>query len=478
MSATRKAVPTISRQSFTKMQRAAFEAALERSRVKPFVAHPGPQTEFLKHNAFELLYGGAAGGGKSVGLLACAVQGVNYRDFAGILFRKTYKQLEEPGGLVERSREIYPHYGGLYRTGDFRWRFPSGAQVVLRHLQHTNDRYSYQGAEYSFEGFDQLEQFDEEDYLYLFSRARSRDPRIRARIRASANPGAAWLLDRYLPWLGTDSELDQKGWPRAQQGEELYFIRENEEDILVEPDHPEALGRTFIAATIYDNPTLMENDPDYIRRLKALPFVERRRLLDADWHIESAAGNIYKREWMVIAEIEYPVLEASVRAFDFAATEKETQKDDPDLTATVKMGRGRHGTIWVVDSYQEDTSPAGQQRLLLSYHESEPRNIAFCIPQDPGQAGKKQAVDYANLLQGRTVYTIPRQRDKVFYSGPLSAAFEFDQVRILKAPWNPEFINHLSNFPSPRWHDDLVDAANDAFYALTTWMKGDKGWAL
>lgn len=455
----------------------AWNEAKLRKKASVFKPHPGPQTMFLQHDAFELLYGGAAGGGKSVGLLACATQGAGLKDYAGILFRKTYKQLSEPGGLVERSREFYPSMGARYHGGHWRWVFPTGAQIVMRHLQHTNDRYSYQGAEYSFIGFDQIEQFDEEDYLYLFSRARSRDPRIKARVRTTANPGAAWLLKRYLPWLGTESELEQKRWPRAELGEVLYFIRENEEDVLVEPEHPDALGRTFIAATVYDNPTLMENDPEYIRRLRALPYVERRRLLDSDWHIESSAGNIYKREWIVIAEIEYPVLESAVRAFDFAATEKQTQKDNPDMTATVKMGRGRHGTIWVVDSFQEDTSPAGQQRLLLNYHHSEPREVAFCIPQDPGQAGKKQAVDYANLLQGRVVYTIPRNRDKVFYAGPLSAAFEFDQVRILKAPWNAEFINHLTNFPSVNWHDDIVDAANDCFYALTTWMKGERGWA-
>jgi hypothetical protein len=161
--------------------------------------HPGPQSDFLASKAFELLYGGAAGGGKSVGMLADAATQSHLQDYAAILFRKTYKQLEEAGGLVPRSRELYPHLGARYRAGEYKWVFPAGSQIVLRHLQHSADRYNYQGAEYAYIGFDQLEQFGEEDYLYLFSRSRTPNLKIRKLVRATANPGADWILRRWLP---------------------------------------------------------------------------------------------------------------------------------------------------------------------------------------------------------------------------------------------------------------------------------------
>lgn len=222
-----------------------------------FPPHPGPQTEFLASRAFELLYGGQAGGGKTMGLLLDAKSQAHYRDYAAVLFRKTYKQLEEMGGLVPRSHEVYPYLGAKYHGGDHRWTFASGGVVEMRHLQHSEDRYNYLGSEFAYLGFDQLEQHAEDDYLYLFSRVRTPNKKIVKKVRNTANPGSEWVMRRWLPWLGTDAELEEAHLPRAKSGELLWFKRVNDEEVLADPDDPEALSRTFIAASIYDNPTLI-----------------------------------------------------------------------------------------------------------------------------------------------------------------------------------------------------------------------------
>lgn len=416
----------------------------------------------LKNPAFELLFGGQAGGGKSVGLLADASRHLNLSDFAAILFRRTYKQLTEPGGLVQRSHELFLSQGGEYQQGDHRWRFPSGSQIVLRHLQYSSDRYAYQGAEYSWVGFDQLEQFEENDYLYLFSRARSRDPRIRARIRNSANPGPEWILRRWLPWLGNDAELSAKGWPHAKSGQVLYFKRVNDEDVLTDKKDPEALSRTFIPSSIYDNPILLKNDPGYINRLKALPYVERMRLLEGDWHVKEQGGTLFKPEWISVVTGREPAIKR-VRAWDLAAT----ASTEADFTANSLWEIDKGNLITVVDAYQDRLSPGDVSALLNTYHRTDPLDVIFAFEQEPGQAGKAQAHQLRQQFLGRPLIILPVMRDKVTRSYALSSAFEGGRVRLLEGKWNSWFILHYVNFPSPGWHDDIVDTGSLGFNVLT-----------
>ncbi len=436
--------------------------------IQPWVPHP-VQADFLKSTAYEVLFGGQAGGGKSVGILADAAQARELSGYAAVLFRKTYKQLEEPGGLIQRSFEIYPRLGGVWHLGRYAWEFPTQTQIVVRHMQNSGDRYNYQGAEFSYIGFDQLEQFDEQDYLYLFSRARSVNPKIKARVRATANPGASWVLKRWLPWLGTDDELEEAHLKHAKAGEILWFKRVNDQDVQTDKDDPEALSRTFIPATIQDNPTLMANDPGYINRLKALPFVERRRLLDGDWHIQAQAGTMFKREWFTQFVDAAPPMTKTCRAFDLAGTEKKRAKDDPDFTATVLMGEVMKGLSYFLHAEQSQLSPMGVEDFIINFHETEDKDIPYIFEQEPGQSGKAQIVYFKRLLKGRAVYGLTAgqqanalatfSKDKITRASPLSSDAEGGLLVMVRAAWNTPLLTALVNFPSEQWHDDLVDAA-------------------
>jgi predicted phage terminase large subunit-like protein len=454
------------------MMAEALREAKRRLHHQPLSPQP-VQKQLLQSEAFEVLFGGQAGGGKSVGLLMDAGQQTEHSKYAAILFRRTYKQLDDPGGLRPRSFEVYPRLGAKYHNGGYEWEFPSKAVIVFRHLQYSQDRFDYAGAEFTYIGFDQLEQQEEDDYLYLFSRTRSTDPSLQKKVRSSANPGAEWILRRWLAWLGTDDELSQAGLPRAKPGELLWFKRVNDQDTLADEKDPDALSRTFIPATVYDNPALIQNDPDYVRRLKALPYIDRRRLLDGDWHIKATKGTVLKREWFgndVFVPVA-PPLPIVCRAFDFAGTEKQTQKDDPDYTATVKVGLDDFmvpdAYVWVTDAYQDRLSPLSVEKLVEHYHQIEPPEVTFVMEQEPGQAGKAQVYRYMRSLKGRRVVAWPQSKDKVTRAQAFASIVEAGGFRMVKASWNGWYINHLVNFPDPGWHDDVVDATTIAYNFLT-----------
>jgi hypothetical protein len=218
--------------------------------------HEGAQTEFLSRGEFEVLFGGAAGPGKTDCLVAGMLRDIENPRYKGLLLRRTFPQLQE---IIDRCWRLYPALGGVFRATEKRWAFPSGATIDLGHMQHEQDRHNYQGKEYVRIGFDELTQFMESQYTYLFSRARSTDPTLQAQVLSTTNPGGIghyWVRDRFV--TVTDHGR-------------THF------------DPKTGLSRVFIPATIEDNPTLFLNDPGYLARLEALPEVERMRLRHGIW---------------------------------------------------------------------------------------------------------------------------------------------------------------------------------------------------
>ena len=230
--------------------------------------HPGPQTEAFRYFwVFEILYGGAKGGGKTDWLLFDFLDPelIELPNYRGIIFRRTFPRLRE---IIDRSHQWFLHIAE-YNKGDRCWVFPSGAKLFFAHCQYEESKYDYQGHEYQYEGFDQIEEFTESQYSFLKVQARTSDARIPVRIRCTANPGNVGHL-----------------WVKRR------FIDEKEPMVL----YKDQLGLTsmFIPAKIYDNPSLIENDPLYVKRLESLPEQERKALLEGDWNI--FAGQYFK-EW-------------------------------------------------------------------------------------------------------------------------------------------------------------------------------------
>jgi len=254
--------------------------------------HPGMQENACKRWEFEVFLGGAAGPGKTDIIVMEALRYIGFPTYRAVVLRRTFPELEE---IIDRTKEWYPAFNGEYREGKHRWYFQSGATVKLSHMQHEDDKKKHQGMEYQYVGFDEATHFTPTQYLYLFSRARTKNPDIPVRIRAASNPGGIshqFFKDRFKIGL-------------IEPGTTLY-------------DERTGLSRVFVPGLLDDNPTLMVNDPTYLQRLDLLPEIERQRLRFGIW--DAFEGQVFtelNREVHGIAPFDVPPEWERFRTFDW-----------------------------------------------------------------------------------------------------------------------------------------------------------------
>ena len=280
------------------------------------------QAEFLSASEEEVLYGGAAGGGKTDALVVDAL-GVSQRallqpDYRALLLRRTYDELRE---VVDRQRALYPQVmpGAEYRAGDRLWQFPSGARIELGYLDRDDDVYRYQSRQFQWIGWEELAQWPTaRPYEYLQSRLRAPTGLpLTCYTRATCNPdgpGARWIAARW--------GIQPDGGPARQT------------------------GRRFIPARLADNPYL---GSEYRRRLESLDSWTRAALLDGRWDEPSVEGSIYE------AQLKEARAEGHITAVPW----------DPTLRVdtTWDLGIGDATAIWFSQS-------VGREVRLIDYYEA------------------------------------------------------------------------------------------------------------
>lgn len=448
----------------------------ETTEVIELKPQPGPQEAFLSSKADIVIYGGAAGAGKSYGLLMEPLRHVNNPNFGCVVFRRTYKQITNEGGLWDDSGNIYPLMNATPNQNDLIWNFPEGARVSFGHMQHEASKYIYKGAQIALECWDQLEDFTDGQFFYLLSRNRSTCG-VKPYVRATANAEPGWLADFLAWWI--DQETGYAIPDRA--GLIRWFIRVRGE--VVWANSPEELTTkygssqevqpksvTFIPADIYDNKILLEKDPGYLANLLALDLIDQERLLKGNWKIKPESGKVFNKGWFEIVDA-VPAGGVEVRFWDFAATKKKLAKDDPDFTASVKI-RLIDGIYYVTDCTEEQIGPTESERTFKNTSfqdatEAAKTKTVYRVrwEMEPGSASRRDARRLAQLVAGLDAIGIPARGDKLIKAKPFAAQAYAGNVKVLHGPWNNRFLNHLHNQPDEP-HDDVMDGASGAFNDL------------
>ena len=407
----------------------------------PFDPTPKQSAFLLMNNRKEILYGGAAGGGKSVAQLMAALQFVDIPGYSAILFRKTYADLSLPGALIDMSKSwLMP----FVETKEVKWSekekqyvFPSSATLNFGYLESANDCYRYQGAEFQYIGMDEVTHIDPANYRYLFSRLRKpKTLNVPLRFRATANPGGQF----------------------GEYYHQRFFI-EGEEN-----------NRIFIGAGLDDNPYL--DAEEYKQSLMELDPVTREQLLNGNWDIREQ-GDLLSRHWFTIVPFnQIPEEGRCVRYWDMASTDpakrKGKDKREPDSTVGFKL-RSHQGKYFIEDICRLKKSPKDVEDMIKKTAEGDGYGCAIRMEQEPGSSGVITTDHYAReVLDGYDFQGITSTGSKVERARAASSAAERGDVLLSNHCRNTSvFFDEADVFPYGA-HDDTVDGFSGAFNYFRT----------
>lgn len=440
----------------------------------------GPQTQFMASPADIIIYGGAAGGGKTYALLLESLRHKDVKGFGAVIFRHNYNQITAEGGLWDASNKIFGQVPDAHprKSPKLHWRFDGGAKLSFAHIERDEDLKSWQGTEIAYIGFDELTHFTKHQFLYMLSRNRTTCG-VRPYVRATCNPDSdSWVADFISWWIDQDT-----GYAIPERsGQIRWMVVLN--DIIYWGDSPEELAEkyevnvddcksvTFIASRLEDNKILMDSDPGYLANLKAMTEVDMERLLRGNWKIKAAAGSFFKRSQVgeILTEVPNDLV-AVCRGWDLAATDKD-EDDEAAFTAGVLMGRRENGRFVIIDVINRQLKAGDVRKTVLLTAKMDHAKYVWCrqrLPQDPGQAGKDQKASYMNMLAGFDVNMIPESGDKETRAEPMAAQWQHGMFDLVAGEWNEAYLNQLESFPDSKWKD-MVDASSSAFNEITLGM--------
>ena len=378
----------------------------------------------------ELFYGGAGGGGKSDALLMLALQDdwIADPDYSALILRKTFIDLNQPEGILNRAQEwLVGKQGVIWQAQHNRFVFSSGAVLQFGHCNGPKDHLKYRGGKYNLVCWDELTDFPEDQYTFLFSRQRrpigSKLPLLTV---AASNPGGkghAWVRERLVKSTAAD--------------------------------------RFFIPASYQDNPYLDQDA--YGQTLDNLLPVERSRIKFGDWDVQDAA-TLFDRSWFKIVDKMPDQGRISVRAWDCATTPGggdysvgiRIHKVDDDFYVD-SMVRGQWGPS-ELDAIQKQTA------------ESDGTEVVILLEREPGSAGKRVNQYVKQQLQNFVVMEESPSGDKYYRATPAERSASRGKVHLVKGNYTGAFLEEVCNYTGKEGHDphdDIVDAFSLGFNWLS-----------
>jgi predicted phage terminase large subunit-like protein len=462
-------------------QQRAQLADLLRPRLNRYIAHAPTEKQqvglILPHA--EVLFGGGTGGGKSDWLLMGGLEYVDVPGYAALLIRRTFKELELEGGLLERAwtwlagTDAQPHDGGMKWTfGDHE--AGKGAVLQFGYMDGPHDHLRYQGSNWQYVGADELTHLREQQYRYLFSRLRRPDitddtpawqrevieglSKVPLRMRAASNPGGPgheWVKRRFGIYV---PESEQHA--AAAAGQDPGSLRR----LCHRPEWVTEHDRVFVPALLEDNPHL--DQESYDRALRELDPTTRRQLRHGDWDAKDP-GEMFRREWFTIVDT-VPQGADRVRYWDLAATEPGPKNDDPDYTVGLLLARAQAGGWFVEDVVVGRWRSARVEEIAKHTAERDGPAVTIGLEQEPGASGKALVMHWQrDVLPAYEVRGHPPSDSKAIRARPVASKAEAGLVSVVRGAWNGAFFDAVEDFPADEGgHDDIPDALSGAFTLL------------
>ena len=271
------------------------------------------QKRFLTTAAKEVLYGGAAGGGKSyLARVASIVYSLEIPGLVTYLFRRTFKEVlanhvYTPGGYLEMLSELIESGDCTFSKSDFSFTFYNGSRIQLAHSQYESDIYSHLGAQIGFLIIDEATNFTPKMLRFIRSRVRLGSlavPRAYAhqfpRILYTSNPGG--VGHHYL---------------------KSNFVDFGPNHTFQAPKEEGSMLREYIPSLLTDNKILMANDPDYYLRLQGMGDVNTvKAMLEGDWDSLSNGGfsDVWRGKYHVVVPFKIPFTWRIDRGYDYGSS--------------------------------------------------------------------------------------------------------------------------------------------------------------
>lgn len=340
------------------------------------------QEAALMSTAFETLYGGSRGGGKTDAGMAWMLYPADNPQYRGLVVRKNYADLND---WLDRAEVMYSGMGAKFVNRD-EIRFPLGAKILVGHLSDAKAYMKYQGHEYQRELIEELTQIPSEDmYLKLISSCRSTIPGLEAKVFATCNPGGpghSWVKKRFV-----DPAVPEKAFQDKVSGR----------------------TRIYIPATVDDNPVLMQRDPDYVKFLDSLPPDLKSQWRYGSWDLAKVKGSIYLDEYNQaikenrIGEIQVWEHEPVYVSWDLGISDEQV--------AWFYQIKGEE--VRFIDLFHEHGK--GFEYYVHMLREKGYKYEEIILPHDGTKRAPDSLRSFCDVLQdaGYKVRIIPRTKDKV-----------------------------------------------------------------
>lgn len=456
------------------MSKPLWAGAVDHAMSLIFPAHdngvwqPQPKQKLateLAGQADDLLYGGAAGGGKTEWLIEYVAGQMEAHPFnRGVIFRRVFPSLART--IVPRAKaKLWAR--AKWNGQDHTFTFPNGSVLELASLQYEDSVLDHQGAEYGIVGFEEITEFSQAQVEALIGRLRAPADGIRPHLVATTNPGGRghkWVKRWWVKPKADDIPFEQ-----LEDGREL--------PIKVEPykpwrpastdDNPKPRLRVFVPATLADNPKLLERDPEYVNRLRANSNRALRKAYEeGDWDaIDAVEGALWSAEDLDGGRVRL----APVSARRVVAVDPSDGDEGGDGFGVSVCSRGRDGVMYVEASYEWRMSVRKMAEATVQLAE---QVGADAIVVEKNHGGKwmlevfRQVDPYANIV---VTWASDGKRTR---AEPVAALFENDPKALMPyrariVGWQEDLESELTdtNFkdgePSPNRLDALVWAGTE-----------------